>query len=379
MLTMSMFYDLFYYYFGRREIPVATSSTFPNAGTATKDSPLLSFPPEILIEILRYLLISPLIVPLVLHNRLDAFGGMYSLDLSWTQGTCPFQPSELFRYRPSTGVLYTCRYLYATGSPIYYGANHFAIGMVRLPRFVSDFSVPALSKIRSLEVRSKEPVTDWPIQPLLEKFSGLERLIVDPPFIGKWHHFSGMKHAQGVPPSIIQRGRADVLKHSDPVAMADVTLDAEATASSALEDLILRHLPRLTGFWIKSRWSGDCDDSNPGFAAIRAESERELAAAVVTLIHQRERQQGGGCACQHTVFEDICCNECPLKPWKVRGKYRPMEAKMGNWTPPDPRPWDESSNFGFSGDAPFESFVKEDVWGAENTQIMHRLYENSAS
>lgn len=132
----------------------------------------------------------------------------------------------------------------------------------------------------------------------------------------QWNSLSGMRHVRGVAPEIVQgagRGALGItIRGSDPDLMAAVSRQKEAYL--AMEEAVMRHMPRLTGFWIVRRDPGTLNVFNRRSEAMMEANNREVETAVVCLIHRRERDKGGACECQHIITrEDFCCNKCPLK------------------------------------------------------------------
>lgn len=352
---------------------VSPSPSLPSSTSIPQASPLLTLPPEILIMIIQPLLVSPLTVPL--HRHWDSYDSY-----SWNPYH-DFFLSELHTHRLSTGVLFTCRHLYALGCSVYYQDNHFAVSIRSLQQFVSCFPQQTLSKIRSLEIRCSERFADWPLWPLLAALSGLERVIFDPSAIQQWNWVSGMTHLRGVAPLAVRRAGyrslGDVVWNSDPSAMAAVSPKEEAAARDARTEVVLRCMPRLTGFWIIRRYPSliySRQSSNSESGVVRERNHREVEMAVKGLIHRREREKGGECKCEHTAQEEFCCQKRPLRAWEWEGKYAPMEAEMRRWQLPEPKSWDRTSSF---GNPSYESFLddEEHVWGKENSRIMRRLHE----
>lgn len=180
-----------------------------------------------------------------------------------------------------------------------------------------------------------------------------------------------MRHERGVAPLMAQcAGQAspsDVVAGSDPDLMAAVSRDEETDANRAMEETVMRRMPRLTGFWIVRR------DAQIGIGAVREANNREVETAVVWLIHRREREKGGACECKQMItHEEFCCYKCPLKAWEVEGKYRPLERDIGRWKSLEARSCDWTSAI---DDASYEPFLEEEVWGVDNERIMQRLYE----
>jgi len=279
---------------------------------------------------------------------------------------------ELHSYLQSTSIIFTCRSLYSLGGSLYYHNNHFAISIASLPRLIVDLSPGALLEIRSLEVQCCERFADWSLWPLLANFRGLERLILAPPMMQQWNSLSGMKHLKGIAPLTVQRaGRSAlgiIIRGSDPDLIAAVSRHEEKEAYSAMEEAVMRRMPRLTGFWIVRRDPGTLNVFNRGSEAMMEANNREVETAVMCLTHRRERDKGGACECQHIIMrEDFCCNKCPLKGWEVAGEYRPLEADMRRWKPLKAKP---------CGNTSYEPFLEEDVWGVDNTRIMRRLNDN---
>ncbi len=282
---------------------------------------------------------------------------------------------ELHSYLQSTSIIFTCRSLYSLGGSLYYHNNHFAISIASLPRLIVDLSPGALLEIRSLEVQCCERFADWSLWPLLANFRGLERLILAPPMMQQWNSLSGMKHLKGIAPLTVQcaghAGSGDVVRGSDPELMAAVSRHAEKEAYIAMEEVVMRRIPRLTGFGIVRRDSRTWNVFSPGSGAVMEANNREVETAVVSLIHRREMEKGGACECQHVIpGEGFCCNRCPLKEWEVEGTYRPLEADIRRWKPLEAMSWDWSLAF---GNALCEPFLEEIVWGVNNVRIMRRL------
>jgi len=195
----------------------------------------------------------------------------------------------------------------------------------------------------------------------------------------QWNSLSGMKHLKGIAPLTLQcaghAGSGDVVRGSDPDLMAAVSRDEEKEAYFAMEEAVMRRMPRLTGFWIVRRDPRTLNVFNPGSEAVMEANNREVEKAVVLLIHRREREKGGACECQHVIpGEGFCCNKCPLKEWEVEGAYRPLEADMRRWKPLEAKSWDWSLAF---GNASREPFLEENFWGVNNVRIMRRLNDDS--
>lgn len=351
-----------------------TPLTLLTIPTSPATPPLLSLPPEILILILQPLLIFPFTVPIIRHWDLTS-PHRYCI----VRDISPPTFGELHCYLQSTSVIYTCRSLYSLGGSLYYHNNHFAISIDSLPRLIVDLPPGALSEIRSLEVQCCERFADWSLWPLLADFRGLERLILAPPIMQQWNSLSGMKHLKGIAPLTLQcaghAGSGDVVRGSDPDLMAAVSRDEEKEAYFAMEEAVMRRMPRLTGFWIVRRDPRTLNVFNPGSEAVMEANNREVEKAVVLLIHRREREKGGACECQHVIpGEGFCCNKCPLKEWEVEGAYRPLEADMRRWKPLEAKSWDWSLAF---GNASREPFLEENFWGVNNVRIMRRLNDDS--
>jgi len=332
---------------------------------------LLSLPPEIIVLILRPLLILPFTIPILRHLT-----SPHRCHLA--RCTLPPCSGELHYYRPSTSIMLTCRSLYSLGGSLYYHNNHFASSIESLPRLVADLPPWALLEIRSLEIRCCEQFADWSLWPLLASFRGLERLILAPPTMQQWNSLSGMRHVRGVAPTIVQRaGRGAlgiIIRGSDPDLIAAVSRHEEKEAYSAMEEVVMRRMPRLTGFGIV-RDPRTWNVFSPGSGVVMEANNREVETAVVSLIHRREREKGGACECQHFIpGEGSCCNKCPLKEWEVEGVYSPLEADMRRWKPLEAKSWDWSLAF---GNASCESFLEEIVWGVNNVRIMRRLNDDS--
>jgi len=184
---------------------------------------------------------------------------------------------------------------------------------------------------------------------------------------------------RGVAPTIVQRaGRGAlgiIIRGSDPDLIAAVSRHEEKEAYSAMEEVVMRRMPRLTGFGIVRREPRIWNVSSPGSGAVMEATNREVETAVVLLIHRREREKGGACECQHVIpGEEFCCNKCPLKEWEVEGAYRPLKANMRRWKPLEAESWDWSLAF---GNASCEPFLEENVWGVNNVRIMRRLNDDS--
>lgn len=137
----------------------------------------------------------------------------------------------------------------------------------------------------------------------------------------------------------------------------------------------MRRMPRLTGFWIVRRDARTSDLSNTGSGAKGEFNNREVETAVVWLIHRREREKGRACECKQMItHEEFCCEQCPLKAWEVDGKYRPLDGDIKRWKSSEARSRESSAAI---RDAEYESFLKEEVWGVDNTQIIQRLIEKN--
>jgi len=134
----------------------------------------------------------------------------------------------------------------------------------------------------------------------------------------QWNSLSEMRHVRGVAPEIVQGARRDALgitiRGSDPDLMAAMSCHEEKEAYLAMEEAMMRRMPRLTSFWIVRRDPGTLNVFNRESEAMMEVNNREVETAVVCLIHRRIRDKGGAYECQHIITrEDFCCNKCPLK------------------------------------------------------------------